>query len=84
MFRLFSIGGTGIPIKVIQKAISLSTAKINVNAENQMTSTKTNREVLTAHPNMYDRRKYLGALSETIKETVIEKMKEFGSVGKAK
>jgi fructose-bisphosphate aldolase class II len=77
-------GGTGIPTKDIQRAISLGTAKINVNTENQMTSTKTVREVLAANPNMYDPRKYLGPMRETIKETVIEKMKEFGSVGKAK
>ncbi len=29
-------GGTGIPMKDIQRAISLGTAKINVNTENQI------------------------------------------------
>lgn len=33
-------GGTGIPTKDIQKAISLGTAKINVNTENQIASAK--------------------------------------------
>ncbi|WP_338471059.1 class II fructose-bisphosphate aldolase [Niallia sp. XMNu-256] len=76
-------GGTGIPTKDIQRAISLGTAKINVNTENQMASTKTVRELLAKDPDVYDPRKYLGPMRETIKETVIGKMKEFGSVGKA-
>ncbi|MGV2994750.1 class IIb fructose-bisphosphate aldolase FdaB, partial [Streptococcus porcinus] len=33
-------GGTGIPTKDIQKSISLGTAKINVNTENQIASAK--------------------------------------------
>lgn len=76
-------GGTGIPLKDIQKAISLGTAKINVNTENQIASAKTVREVLAANPDMYDPRKYLGPARETIKQTVIGKMREFGSSGKA-
>lgn len=76
-------GGTGIPTKDIQKAISLGTAKINVNTENQIASAKKVREVLAENPNMYDPRKYLGPAREAIKETVIGKMREFGSSGKA-
>ena len=76
-------GGTGIPTKDIQKSISLGTAKINVNTENQIASAKCVREVLAANPNMYDPRKYLGPAREAIKETVIGKIREFGSAGKA-
>lgn len=76
-------GGTGIPTKDIQKAISLGTAKINVNTENQIASAKKVREVLAANPEMYDPRKYLGPAREAIKETVIGKIREFGSSGKA-
>lgn len=76
-------GGTGIPLKDIQKAISLGTAKINVNTENQIASAKTVREVLAADPDMYDPRKYLGPARETIKETVQGKIREFGSSNKA-
>nr|WP_295971773.1 class II fructose-bisphosphate aldolase [uncultured Bacillus sp.] len=76
-------GGTGIPTKDIQKSISLGTAKINVNTENQIASAKTVREVLAANPDMYDPRKYLGPARETIKQTVIGKIREFGSNGKA-
>ena len=76
-------GGTGIPTKDIQKSISLGTAKINVNTENQIASAKCVREVLAANPNMYDPRKYLGPARDAIKETVIGKIREFGSAGKA-
>jgi fructose-bisphosphate aldolase class II len=76
-------GGTGIPTKDIQRAISLGTAKINVNTENQIASAKRVREVLAENPDMYDPRKYLGPAREAIKETVKGKMREFGSSGKA-
>ena len=76
-------GGTGIPTKDIQRAISLGTAKINVNTENQIASAKKVREVLAADEKMYDPRKYLGPAREAIKATVIGKMREFGSANKA-
>ncbi len=76
-------GGTGIPTKDIQKAISFGTAKINVNTENQIASAKAVRETLAAKPNEYDPRKYLGPARDAIKETVKGKMREFGSAGKA-
>ena len=65
------------------KIISLGTAKINVNTENQIASAKAVREVLAAKPEEYDPRKYLGPAREAIKETVIGKMREFGSSNKA-
>ncbi|MCY9019185.1 fructose-bisphosphate aldolase [Priestia megaterium] len=76
-------GGTGIPTKDIQKSVSLGTAKINVNTENQIASAKAVREVLAAQPEQYDPRKYLGPAREEIKETVQGKMREFGSSNKA-
>jgi fructose-bisphosphate aldolase class II len=54
-----------------------------VNTENQIASAKRVREVLAANPNMYDPRKYLGPARDTIKETVIGKIREFGSANKA-
>jgi fructose-bisphosphate aldolase class II len=76
-------GGTGIPTKDIQQSVSLGTAKINVNTENQITSAKAVREALAANPEEYDPRKYLGPAREAIKTTVIGKIREFGSSGKA-
>lgn len=72
-------GGTGIPTHDIKKAISLGTAKINVNTENQIASAAAVREVLAAKPDLYDPRKFLGPARDAIKETVKGKMREFGS-----
>lgn len=76
-------GGTGIPTKDIQRSLSLGTAKINVNTESQIASAKAVREALAKDPDMYDPRKYLTPAREAIKATVIGKMREFGSSGKA-
>ena len=76
-------GGTGIPTKDIQKSISLGTAKINVNTENQIASAKAVREVLNNDKEVYDPRKYLGPAREAIKATVTGKIKEFGTSNRA-
>ncbi|RAI79478.1 fructose-bisphosphate aldolase [Macrococcoides caseolyticum subsp. hominis] len=76
-------GGTGIPTKDIERAISLGTAKINVNTENQIASAKAVRDTLNNDANVYDPRKYLGPAREAIKATVIGKIKEFGTSNKA-
>ncbi|MCM3610311.1 fructose-bisphosphate aldolase [Planococcus sp. MERTA32b] len=76
-------GGTGIPVKDIQRSVSLGTAKINVNTESQIASAKAVREVLDNDKIVYDPRKYMGPAREAIKNTVIGKMREFGSSGKA-
>lgn len=76
-------GGTGIPTDDIKRSISLGTAKINVNTENQIASAKAVRETLAAKPEEYDPRKYLGPARDAIRETVKGKMREFGSSAKA-
>lgn len=76
-------GGSGIPLKDIQKAISLGTAKINVNTENQIAATKAVRAFIEEKPEVYDPRKYLTAARDAIKATVIGKMRDFGSSNKA-
>lgn len=76
-------GGTGIPIHHIKRAISLGTAKINVNTENQLAFTRAIRKSLEENKNQYDPRKYLGLAREAIMDTVKQKMREFGSSGKA-
>ncbi len=76
-------GGTGIPTKDIQKAISLGSAKINVNTESQISSTAAVRKILAEKPDLYDPRGFLSAAREAIKETVKGKMREFGSSGQA-
>ena len=76
-------GGSGIPLHQVQKAISLGTAKINVNTENQIEGTKAVREFLASDSKAYDPRKYLTPLRNAIKATVIGKMREFGTSNKA-
>ena len=76
-------GGTGIPTKDIKKAISLGSAKINVNTESQITSTQAVRDALNNDPELIDPRKFLTPAREAIKKTVIGKMREFGSSGQA-
>jgi len=76
-------GGTGIPTDQIKKSISLGTAKINVNTENQIEFTKKVREVLAADSEAFDPRKFLVPGRDAIKATVIGKIREFGSSNKA-
>ena len=80
-------GGTGIPVDMIQKAISLGVAKINVNTECQLSFAAATREYIEAGKDQqgkgFDPRKLLSPGTEAIKATVKEKMEIFGSVGKA-
>lgn len=80
-------GGTGIPADMIQKAICLGVAKINVNTECQLTFAEATRKYIEAGKDQagkgFDPRKLLAPGTEAIKATVKEKMELFGSVGKA-
>ncbi len=80
-------GGTGIPTEMIQKAISLGVAKINVNTECQLAFAAATREYIEAGKDQqgkgFDPRKLLAPGTEAIKATVKQKMEIFGSVGKA-
>ena len=80
-------GGTGIPDDMIQKAISLGVAKINVNTECQLVFAEATRKYIEAGKDLegkgYDPRKLLAPGAEAIKAKVREKLTLFGSVGKA-
>jgi len=80
-------GGTGIPAEMIQKAISLGVAKINVNTECQLYFQAATRKYIEAGKDLegkgFDPRKLLAPGCEAIKEIVKEKMELFGSVNKA-
>ncbi len=80
-------GGTGIPADMIQKAISLGVAKINVNTECQLAFAAATREYVEAGKDLqgkgFDPRKLLAPGFDAICATVAEKMELFGSVGKA-
>ena len=80
-------GGTGIPAEMIQKAISLGVAKINVNTECQLAFAAATRVYIEEGKDLsgkgFDPRKVLAPGFEAIKATVKEKMELFGSVNKA-
>ena len=80
-------GGTGIPDDMIQRAITLGVAKINVNTECQLTFAAATRKYVEEGKDLkgkgYDPRKLLLPGFEAIKGTVKEKMELFGSIGKA-
>ncbi len=80
-------GGTGIPADMIQKAISLGVAKINVNTECQLYFQEATRKYIEEGKDLqgkgFDPRKLLAPGAEAIKVIVKEKMELFGSVNKA-
>ena len=80
-------GGTGIPVDMIKKAISLGVSKINVNTECQLTFSAGVRKYIEEGKDKqgkgFDPRKVLAPGVAAIGETVREKMEIFGSVGKA-
>ena len=80
-------GGTGIPDKMIAKAIDLGVSKINVNTECQLVFAAATREYIEAGKDQsgkgFDPRKLLAPGAAAIKAKVIEKMELFGSVNKA-
>lgn len=80
-------GGTGIPVDMIKKAISLGVCKINVNTECQLSFAAATRKYIEEGKDKekkgFDPRKLLAPGTDAIKETVKEKMEMFGSIGKA-
>lgn len=76
-------GGSGIPERQVKKAISLGITKVNVNTELRMAYTNTLHSELDAHPDEIVPYKYLPEEIEAVKKVVLEKIKMFGSEGKA-
>jgi fructose-bisphosphate aldolase class II len=80
-------GGTGIPADMIQRAISLGVAKINVNTECQLAFQEATRKYIEEGKDLqgkgFDPRKLLAPGAQAIKDCVKEKMELFGSIGKA-
>ena len=80
-------GGSGIPKEQVQKAISMGVAKINVNTELQQANAAAVKEFVISgkvdQGKNFDPRKLLLDGFNAMKKTVENKMKEFGSVGKA-
>lgn len=76
-------GAKGIPDNHIKRAISLGISKINIDTDLRLAFTGSVREVLVTSPKVYDPRKILGPAKDNMKKVVQEKMRLFGSSGKA-
>ncbi|MDD5293816.1 MAG: class II fructose-1,6-bisphosphate aldolase [Candidatus Izemoplasmatales bacterium] len=80
-------GGTGIPEEMIQKAISMGVAKINVNTECQLVFAAATRKYIEEGKDLqgkgFDPRKLLAPGVEAIKQAVKEKIILFGSMNQA-
>ena len=80
-------GGTGIPSEMIQQAISLGVAKINVNTECQLAFAAATRKYIEEGGDQkgkgFDPRMLLAPGANAIKQTIKDKFELFGSVGKA-
>ena len=82
-------GGTGIPAEQVKKAIKLGVCKVNVNTECQVAFANATRQYIKDKKDLdtvkkgFDPRKLLKPGCEAVKAKIIEKMKMFGSLGKA-
>ena len=76
-------GGSGVPDDQIRRAISLGIAKINVDTELRQAFTDAARGVWSEDPEQYHVAVALGAAREAVKRKVKEKIRLFGSSGKA-
>ena len=76
-------GAKGVPTEHLQKAISLGINKINTDTDLRLALTAAIREVFATSPEQFDPRKILGPARDAMMEVVVERMRIFGSSGKA-
>lgn len=76
-------GGSGVPDDQIRQAIKLGVAKVNVDTELRQAFTQGMLEVLNKNPEEFALATSLGHGREVMKEKVKEKIRLFGSNGKA-
>ena len=76
-------GSSGVPEKSIKKAVSLGINKINIDTDIRMAFHKAVKEFVSNHPDVYDPRKIVGPARTAMKEIIADKMRMFGSKGKA-
>ncbi|MCT4604790.1 MAG: class II fructose-1,6-bisphosphate aldolase [Marinisporobacter sp.] len=76
-------GSSGVPEESIKRAVSLGINKINIDTDIRMAFHKAVKEFVHTNPDVYDPRKIVGPARVAMKETIAEKMRMFGSSGKA-
>ena len=76
-------GSSGVPDEAIKQAISLGVRKVNIDTNLREAFVKKIKQVLEEKPGEIDPRKILGPAKDVMKEVIKEKIRLFGSSGKA-
>lgn len=76
-------GSSGVPDAAIREAVRLGVRKINIDTNIREAFVDRFREVIAANPDEIDPRKILGPAREAAVELIREKIRLFGSAGKA-
>jgi fructose-bisphosphate aldolase class II len=76
-------GGSGVPQDDVRQGIQLGIRKVNIDTELRESFLSEVRAQLAAKPKEIDPRKILGPARDVLKEKLKDKMKLFGSAGKA-
>ncbi len=76
-------GGSGTPLNYFEEAAKIGVSKVNINSDMRYTFRKTLEQVLANNPNEYAIVKLMPPVYDAIQAVVEEKIKAFGSAGKA-
>ncbi|WP_026486859.1 class II fructose-1,6-bisphosphate aldolase [Caldanaerobius polysaccharolyticus] len=76
-------GASGVPEESIVKAVELGVNKINIDTDLRQAFNSSLRRYLNENPDQYDPRKILAVPREAMKNVVAQKIRMFGSAGKA-
>ena len=76
-------GGSGTPLHFFEDAAKIGVSKININSDMRYVFRKTLEKVLKDHPNEYAIVKLMPEVYGAVQEVVEEKIKAFGSTGRA-
>ena len=73
----------GVPMEQIREAIRGGIRKINVDTDGRLGTTGAIRKCMAEAPDVFDQRKYFGKARDALYAMAVEKMKGFGSGGRA-
>lgn len=76
-------GSSGVPDEAVQEAIRLGVCKVNIDTNIREAFTNACRQVVENNPKEIDPRKVLGPAREAATQVIREKIRVFGSSGKA-
>ena len=76
-------GGSGTPLHFFEDAAKIGVSKININSDMRYVFRKTLEKVLKDHPDEYAIVKLMPEVYGAVQEVVEEKIKAFGSTGRA-